>query len=425
MTDSSIGPPTIFGDGMDSLRSEDTSPPIGTNRTGEHRGSAGSGLPDANEFVTPRRTAAHRILVVESDTPTRLPLVATLRHAGYDVCDVGSAREACKALTHDAIALVLSDLDMPAPMNVDLVRFARSERPQTAALLIGTAETAGIEQVGTDFGAYDYLRKPLRTSQVLDSVKTALWRLDLAAGERVMCESLADILEPRASVASDRLEESERRRVLQAEAVHRWAEAAEPCDPALHGHIGRMSRYAATLGAKLGLHAQSLELASMLHDVGKLTVPDEILLKPAFLTADDRRKVEAHAEAGYEMLRGSRSSVLDLAATIARTHHERFDGAGYPHGLSGTDIPLEGRIAAAADVFDALTYDRDYRPAWSVNTTISWMQSERAKHFDPRVLDAFIGSTDEILAIRAELSETSQRARSASFGLLGLTVSSP
>lgn len=407
MTDASIGRPPIFADGMDSPRHEDTDPPAGTDRIRELHGSAVSGLPEADEVVMPRRTRAHRILVVESDTPTRLALVATLKDAGYDVCDVGGAREACEALTHDAIALVMSDLDMPATMNLDLVRFARSVHPQTAALLIGTAEDPGIEQMGTDFGAYGYLRKPLRASHVLISVKTALWRLDLAARERVLCENLADILEPRASVASDRLEESEQRRVLQAEAVQGWAEAAEPCDPALHGHIRRMSRYAATLGAKLGLHAESLELASMLHDVGKLAVPDEILLKPAFLSADDRHKVEAHAEAGYRMLRGSRSSVLDLAATIARTHHERFDGAGYPNGLSGVDIPLEGRIAAVADVFDALTYDRDYRPAWSVNTTISWMQSERAKHFDPRVLDAFIGSTDEILTIRADLSEPS------------------
>ena len=126
----------------------------------------------------------------------------------------------------------------------------------------------------------------------------------------------------------------------------------------------------------------------MLHDVGKIAIPDSILLKAGPLTAQERLAVEVHAAGGGEL--------LDMAAVIAGSHHEKFDGTGYPSGLSGTDIPLEGRIAAVADVFDALTSDRVYRPAWSVDTTVAWMTCERGKHFDPEVLDAFLDSMDEV-----------------------------
>jgi putative two-component system response regulator len=158
------------------------------------------------------------------------------------------------------------------------------------------------------------------------------------------------------------------------------------------------------LGQPFGLHAESLALASVLHDVGKLAIPDGILLKPGPLTADERITVQTHAEAGYEMLQGSCSGLLHLAAVIARSHHEKYDGSGYPRGLAGPSIPLEGRIAAVADVFDALTSDRAYRPAWTVQATVTWMLGERGKHFDPSVLDVFLASLDEITAVRSLLT---------------------
>lgn len=351
-----------------------------------------------------------RILVVGADMPVRRVLTGILTDAGYDVCDVGSARDAREALEQGAVALMLSDLGLPGETGLELVRFARREYPQTATLLISALADPGIEQVATDFGAYGYVSKPVRRSQVLIGVMTALWRRGVEARERVIAERMAEIEQLPTSSHPDVLAQlqaaAEQRHLLQAQTIHRWAEAAESRDPAVSGHIRRVSRYCAVMGDKLGLHPKTLEVASMLHDVGKLAVPDEILLKPGFLTADDRLAVEAHAEVGYRMLRGSGSVVLDLAATIARTHHEKFDGTGYPHGISGSDIPLEGRIAAVADVFDALTCDRAFRPAWSVETTIAWMQSERGQHFDPHVLDAFVSFRDEILAIRSDLPGT-------------------
>lgn len=190
-------------------------------------------------------------------------------------------------------------------------------------------------------------------------------------------------------------------RAAAAETIHRWAQSAEHRDPGIGRHLKRVGQCCAALGRKLGLHGESIELASVLHDVGKIAIPDTILLKAGPLTAHERLAVETHAVVGRQMLRGSASELLDLAAEIAGTHHEKFDGTGYPCGLSGTDIPLEGRIVAVADVFDALTSDRVYRQAWSIETAIAWMTRERGKHFDPAVLAAFLSSLDEIRSVRS------------------------
>jgi putative two-component system response regulator len=164
-------------------------------------------------------------------------------------------------------------------------------------------------------------------------------------------------------------------------------------------HVNRVGRYAGLTAKALGLEwARCTELASScrLHDIGKLGVPNRILLKPAALTSGERRIVEQHAAIGYRILAGSGSELLDLAASIALTHHERFDGGGYPYGLSGEAIPLAGRIAAVADVYDALTSRRVYRDALPSQEATSVMRAGSGSQFDPVVLDAFlhaVGST--------------------------------
>jgi putative two-component system response regulator len=349
--------------------------------------------------------AAGRILVVDDDMAVRRALSSILSEAGYDVGDVGSAREARHALEHDSIALLLSDVSMPGETGLDLIRFALCEHPETATLMISALEDPGIAQVAMEFGAYGYLSKPVRRSAVLIGVMNALRRRDMEIRERAERENLERIVRLRTSALSQALERLEgaakQSRVLQAQTIHRWAHAAEYRDPGIGRHLERMSRYCAMMGRIFRLHPDSLELASLLHDVGKLAIPDNILLKPGLLTPDERLVIETHADIGYGMLRGSGRSVLDLAALIAWTHHEKFDGSGYPRGLSGSNIPLEGRIAAVADVFDAMTSDRIYRPAWSVDATIAWMKHERGKHFDPDVFDGFVASMDEILAIQS------------------------
>jgi putative two-component system response regulator len=169
-----------------------------------------------------------------------------------------------------------------------------------------------------------------------------------------------------------------------------------------------MSEYCALIATRLGwepTEIDRLRVAAPMHDVGKVAVPDHILLKPGPLTPEERKLMERHTTVGYEMLADSSSAEIELAAEIALTHHERFDGSGYPQGRSGSDIPLAGRIVAVADVFDALTSDRVYRPALSVAEALDILQQGRARQFDPKVLDAFEQALDEILSARSRHRE--------------------
>jgi putative two-component system response regulator len=184
----------------------------------------------------------------------------------------------------------------------------------------------------------------------------------------------------------------------QIETVRRLSRAVEFRDHDTGVHIGRISAFAARTARRAGLDADRcalIERASPLHDVGKVAIPDSVLLKPGPLTAEERRVIETHAEIGHRLLMGSDSAVLQLAATIALTHHEHYDGDGYPRGLAGDSIPIEGRIVAIADVYDALTSDRVYRPAMTAEQALAIMRDGRGTHFDPALLDHFLAELNE------------------------------
>jgi CheY-like chemotaxis protein len=181
--------------------------------------------------------------------------------------------------------------------------------------------------------------------------------------------------------------------IAQAETVRRLSMAVEFRDEDTGAHIERIGRFSTLLAEHVGMDTDfcaTLTHAAPLHDVGKVAIPDAILLKPGKLTAEERAIVETHAEEGHRLLRGSSSSILDLAATIALSHHEKWDGSGYPRGVTGEAIPIEGRIVAVADVFDALTSDRVYRKAFTVEEAVEMMLEQRGQHFDPVLLDAFM-----------------------------------
>jgi methanogenic corrinoid protein MtbC1 len=181
--------------------------------------------------------------------------------------------------------------------------------------------------------------------------------------------------------------------IAQAETVQRLSMAVEFRDEDTGAHIERIGRFSVLLAEHIGMDAEFCERlrhAAPLHDVGKVAIPDAILLKPGPLTPEERAIVETHAEEGHRLVRGSSSSILDMAATIALSHQEKWDGSGYPRGLKGEAIPIEGRIVAVADVFDALTSDRVYRKAFSVDEAIQMMREQRGRHFDPVLLDAFM-----------------------------------
>ena len=202
--------------------------------------------------------------------------------------------------------------------------------------------------------------------------------------------ALEQEIESRTSELKRALSELE---IAQAETVQRLSMAVEFRDEDTGAHIERIGRFSVLLAEHIGMDpdfCERLKHAAPLHDVGKVAIPDAILLKPGPLTPEERAIVETHAEEGHRLVRGSSSSILDMAATIALSHQEKWDGSGYPRGLKGETIPIEGRIVAVADVFDALTSDRVYRKAFSVDEAVQMMREQRGRHFDPVLLDAFM-----------------------------------
>src|ERR671911_622272 len=192
-------------------------------------------------------------------------------------------------------------------------------------------------------------------------------------------------------------------RRLREETIRRLSWAAEFRNQETGEHIVRMSLYCALLARLAGLDAERTEdirIASPMHDVGKIGIPDRILLKPGRFTDDERAVMEAHTEMGHGILAGSGVELLDLAAVMALTHHERIDGTGYPGRLTGDAIPIEGRICAVADVFDALTSDRVYRQGFQPDEARGMMLEGRGTQFDAGLLDLFFGSFEDVLAIR-------------------------
>jgi PAS domain S-box-containing protein len=213
-----------------------------------------------------------------------------------------------------------------------------------------------------------------------------------------------DALHLRDELATAQQEAIEELRQSRQETVERLSKTIELHDFSTGEHVDRMAKVAAFLGAELGLDAERvllLRVASPMHDVGKIATPDEILRKPGPLTPVERAEMQRHTVVGHELLANSKSELLRLAATIALTHHERYDGTGYPRGLTAAEIPLEGRITAVADVFDALLSNRCYRPAMGVNETVEIMEEGQGTHFDPQIVDILIDGLEEVLRLRA------------------------
>jgi putative two-component system response regulator len=262
-------------------------------------------------------------------------------------------------------------------------------------------------QIAIELGTYGYILKPFKPNELIINVGNALRRRALEIENREHRERLEQTVLDRTAALRDtiaRLETSDGElRRLREETIRRLSWAAEFRNQETGEHIVRMSLYCTLLARVAGLdadRAEMIRIASPMHDVGKIGVPDRILLKSGRLTEDERKVMQRHTEIGHRILAGSGVELLDLAALMALTHHERMDGTGYPRGLSGDEIPIEGRITAVADVFDALTSDRIYRQAFQPDEARATMLEGRGTQFDAALLDLFFDSFDDVLAIR-------------------------
>jgi putative two-component system response regulator len=357
-------------------------------------------------------TESARILVVDDEEPIRRVIARLLQRNGYECETAGDAEEAMMLLKERDFALVLTDMDMPGTSGLDLIMQIVAMFEDIATVMVTGMDDAKLANAALKIGAYGYIIKPFESNEILINVMNALRRRGLEIENRNHRLRLEQMVRDRTAElweAIARLEKAEKNlRGSREETVQRLSIAAEFRDDETAQHIQRMSRYCGLLARKAGEDTERSELirvASLMHDVGKIGIPDQILLKPAPLTPEERTIMEQHSEIGYRILAGSQSELLRLAAEIAWTHHERVDGSGYPLGIKGSEIPLDGRIAAIADVFDALTSDRVYKKAFPLGRAIEIMREGRGGHFDPKLLDMFLDSMDEVLLIRDQYAD--------------------
>jgi putative two-component system response regulator len=337
------------------------------------------------------------VLVVDDEELVQDLLVRILNRGGYGNVKVASSSErASKLLQSEDFDLILTDMHMPGTSGIGLLSYVHQSYPDIATLMISGANDESLAEKALSLGAYGYIIKPFRPNEVLIGVKNALRRRALELENRAYRQQLEDKVELRTadlSEALSKLRMAEKGvRAARTETIKRLAIAGEFRDEDTGRHVLQMSRYCEVLARAVGVDAgfrESIREAGSLHDLGKIAIPDHILLKPGPLSASERSVMQTHAEIGHRMLSGSESPLLELAAQIALTHHEKLDGTGYPNGLAGESIPLSGRIAAIADVFDALTTDRVYRPAFSLTQATDMMNNDSGSQFDPDLLALF------------------------------------
>ena len=347
------------------------------------------------------------MLVVDDDDQMRRVMGRVLSRAGYDCTLAASASEALSRLEEDTFELLVADVNMPGESGLDLAREVLARHPDTAIVMATGIDDPAIASMALEQGAFGYIVKPFAPNELLINAANALLRRRLEGEAREQRAHLEQMVEERTRELQDALADLQRSaaelRLSRQETIRRLARAVETRDMETGGHIERMSNYCGMLARKIGLsdeRAELIRMASPLHDVGKIGISDGVLLKPGKFTDAERAEMQKHAEIGFLILAGSPAPILETAAVIARTHHEKVDGSGYPRGLFGDDIPIEGRIAAIADVFDALTSDRVYRPAFSVDKALEIMREGRGTHFDAELLDTFLGSIDEFVALK-------------------------
>src|SRR6476469_8390388 len=353
-----------------------------------------------------------RVLIVDDEEPIRRLLGYMLQSHGYEVVLAADAREARLRLDETPFALVLCDVNMPGESGMDLIRHTFRQHPHTAAIMVTGLDSPLLANAALDMGAFGYIIKPFEANEVLINVANALRRRRLEMESRLHRDNLEDVVRTRTMALQQALEWLERSekelRLSREEKIQRLAIAAEFRDSSTAQHIQRMAHYCELLARKAGLSPERCDLirtASPMHDIGKIGTPDHVLLKPGKFTQEEFRVIAQHAEIGYKILSGSDAELLKVAAVIAYTHHERFDGTGYPRRLQGEAIPIEGRIAAIADAFDALTTQRVYKPAFELSHAIELMLKHRSEHFDPELLDVFVASTDEVASIHDQYAD--------------------
>jgi len=331
-------------------------------------------------------TERPRCLIVDDEPRLRQVLMHLMRNDGFDCLQAQNGEEAIAVLERQTMTLVMSDLRMPQLDGIALLREIRGRWPDTAVVMITAVADVEVAVSCLAVGAMDYLTKPFHLEEVRARVAQALEKRRLVLENRGYQESLQE----KVAVQARRLEE------LFLASVQSLAEALEVKDPYTRGHSVRVSHYSVVIAREMGIDGEMLrriELGGHVHDIGKIGVREDVLNKPGKLTNEEYQHIMTHSMVGWKILAPLLGEMPE-ALNIVRSHHERFDGRGIPDRLAGTDIPLEARIAAAADSFDAMTSDRPYRPGLSMEEALAELVRCSGSQFDPRVVDAVIAAVE-------------------------------
>ena len=341
------------------------------------------------------RASAPRLLVVDDETAVREMLVDGLEAFGYAAGGVRDAAEAFEAVRRGDVALVLTDLDMPGENGLELLRRIKAHDTDIDVILVTGVVDIDVAIAAIRQGASDYVTKPFNLEEVRIVVDRTLEQRRLIVENRNYQQELEAKVEARTREIVQKNREVER---LFTELDHSYEVTLDALVTALdfrdnetHGHSRRVVEYAVIVAEKMGVTEPDLtwiRRGAILHDVGKIGVPDAILKKPGKLDPDERREMEKHPEMGWKMLR--HIAFLEPALDIVYCHQERFDGSGYPRGLRAETIPLGARIFAVVDTFDAMTSDRPYRAALGIEDARAEIRKFSGAQFDPAVAEVFL-----------------------------------
>jgi putative two-component system response regulator len=357
----------------------------------------------------PENTAT-QILIVDDEELVRGTLVRILEPRGYQCITAADAAEARSRLKSEQPELILCDVRMPGESGVELARALTSEYPHIGIVMVSAADDLETADELFSLGVYGYVVKPFTATDVLMQVAMAHRRRELEMENRDYVRTLVSIAFQRTSLllqtfrgigGGPNWEET-----VDERALHKMAQALEFRDRDIGHHTERVSAYARLLAERAGLDAgrcEEIRLAAILHDVGKVAIPDRILFKPAGLSEGELETIRRHPEVGFHLLAGWPGHLFETASLIAWTHHEWWDGTGYPRRLAKDEIPVEGRITAIGDAFDALTTDRPYRGAMNVDQAVETICGEEG-HFDPDLVMVFVEGKSQLEEIRGGLS---------------------
>jgi len=345
-----------------------------------------------------------KILIVDDDEMLCQLLTRWLSAEGYECTSAFSGENALSKLAQESFALMITDINMPGMNGMELLANTRGKYGEMNSIVASGVDDRSIAINALELDAFSYIIKPLNRNETLINVVNALRQRELEIQNKAFIGEMNELVKEQ----TVGLRQKEQELLLSRdETIGCLAKAAEFRDDDTAQHTIRMGKYCQLLAEKAGLGEEQCQLigkAGPLHDVGKIGISDQILLKPGKLTPEEFNIIKTHSEIGHRILGNSTSKILQLAAAIALTHHEKVDGSGYPMGLVDEDIPIVGRIAAICDVFDALTFDRVYKKAFTIEKALEILRDGRGSHFDVQLLDLFTDNLDGILEIRSHYS---------------------